>query len=173
MHAPRPKRSVKRLHARSRETPGAYLGIAMPHMCHIVDTVQILHAICIVQVAALAPDNVQRVLVVERCVGPNVSFPLGEHLCKWQVLLQGTAAVSHTGNEHCSDICCSEQCVWADVSLPLGQHLRKWQVLLLRGSADISAFWCHRTAALPWRGTIKSCREYQLQAGCHLQGTMD
>ena len=58
-------------------TPEAHLGIAMPHMRHIVHAVQIFHAICIIQVAALPPDNVQGLAVVQSSVGPNVGLPLG------------------------------------------------------------------------------------------------
>jgi hypothetical protein len=64
-------------------------------MCDVVDTIQVLHTICIIEMAALPPDNVQRVLVIERCVRADVGFPLCKHLCKWQVLpLHYSAAAS-------------------------------------------------------------------------------
>ena len=68
----------------------AHLGIAVPNMRHIVDAVQILHAIRIIQVAALAPDNVQGLAVVQSGARPDVGLSLRQHLLKWQVmLLQG------------------------------------------------------------------------------------
>ena len=62
---------------RARSQSEAHLGIAVPHMRYIVDAVQILYSICIIQAAALPPDNVQGLAVVQSGVGPNVGPPLG------------------------------------------------------------------------------------------------
>ena len=62
----------------------------MPHMRHIVDAVQILYAIRIIQAAALPPDNMQGLAIVQSGAGPYVGPPFGQHLLEWQVmLLQG------------------------------------------------------------------------------------
>ena len=48
-----------------RAVMNPHLRVAVPHMRHVVDRVQVGPALLVVQVGALAPHNVQRLLVVE------------------------------------------------------------------------------------------------------------
>lgn len=57
----------------------SYLWVAVTDMCHIVDAVQIVIAVCVIQPTPLPSHNVQRPLVDQRCVGANVRFPLCHH----------------------------------------------------------------------------------------------
>ena len=68
-----------------REHSITRLGMAVPHVRHIVGAVQVLVAVGIVQEAALPAHDVQRPVVVQRRVGADDRAPLGQHLVVGQV----------------------------------------------------------------------------------------
>ena len=87
LHGWADKASIQAWHHDWVEQTGSHLGIAVPHMCHIVDTVQIVHTISIIEMAALSADHVQGLFVIEGCIRPDMCFPLGNHICVWHVVL--------------------------------------------------------------------------------------
>ena len=78
--------TVREEHARQlKGSSEARLGVAVSHVRHVVRAVQVLVAVRVVQVAALAAHEVQRAVVVQRHIGANDRAPLGQDLVVGQV----------------------------------------------------------------------------------------